>query len=216
MMQTIGVSFEFGTLAESVWDYLTSSQASVIGLLGITVGILTYLITHFKEARRERRQANREVYQRLELASLELWRHESKDEMTRLFWEGSKLPVSKFDRMRLENAACQYLNLFEMAVQFRTDGVMPKQVFGSWVAWMLEFGQAKLLPEVWESIRLNYTVSIREIIFYSMQLHQDDNLCETEKRNCFFSHVADLFKCEIVRNWCKDRTDSKLPAVTNN
>lgn len=209
MIPIVGVSFEFGTVAESMWDYITSSQQAVIALFGITVGIVTYVITHRKEANRERRQANREVYQRLELASIDLWRNEGKDEMIRLLWDGGKIPVQYFERLRLENAACQYLNLFEMAVQFRKDGVIPREVFGSWVIWMFEFGEAKLLPQLWDNIELNYTPALRKVISYSIEVWQDDDLEYEEKRDRFFNHVADHFGCEIIRDWCLETDQRK-------
>ena len=93
------------------------------------------------------RIAQQEIYQTLELQSIELFRFEAANQLlVDMLWTNSDLPVRHADRYQVKQYICQMLNLFEMAYRFRVHGIMPPDVFGSWVIWIWELSGRPVFP----------------------------------------------------------------------
>lgn len=112
-----------------------------------------------EQSRKELKEARREIYQRLELASIELFRFEADHiELIRPLWEAAaKLPdQGTAEDEAFCNYVCQHLNLHEMAIRFRLDNVMEAEVFISWIAWFWKLSTAPRFPQIWTRMKNDY------------------------------------------------------------
>jgi hypothetical protein len=149
--------------------------ASFVGGFVTFLSILAFLASYLLNNRETKILAQREIYQRLELASIELFRFESNSmDTVILLWEGDedeyeeKLPPLDIKKeYALKEYVCQILNLFEMALRFRRDGIMEEEVFGSWIIWMCELTTRPRFRKLWEtddgSLSKNYVSLLQDI-----------------------------------------------------
>ena len=145
----IGTLAEIGVLIGSVWAVL----------YGVSV-----------QKRRDREVARREIYQRLELASIDLFRFEADHlDLIRPLYSGEPAPADPAAFHAYRNYVCQILNLFEMASELCCAGVVEEEVFSSWIAWFEELGQAKGFRSLWEGgLRDNYTGTLGAVMELAM------------------------------------------------
>lgn len=162
----------------------------------VLVAVSTFLIAHFVSRAKDRKNANREIYQQLELASIDLFRFEADHiEYTRPVWEKTTpLPQSgTAERNVVTNYVCQMLNLFEMAVRFRKEKVMPAEVFASWINWIYDLCNSPHFPEIWYEARFNYTKDLREIIDKGVEYATSNDIIDSKTE--FYRFVGEQFKC---------------------
>jgi len=97
----------------------------------------------------------------------------------------------------------QVLNLFEIAVRFRKQNIMPSDVFGSWVIWFYDLCTADNFPSIWQDVRLNYLADLREIMDKCILLieQQKERGTPDDAREQFFDFMATRFKDEVIRSW---------------
>lgn len=97
---------------------------------------------------------------------------------------------------------CQILNLFEIAIRLRKEGVVPREVFGSWVIWYYEVINSPHFEQIWDEVMPDYTSDLRSIINKGISLSHtvpDENA----RLRDFFSHVAHILDCREVSRWLK-------------
>ena len=182
--------------------------ASIV--IGTASLVMATRLQGFREIDAEERQSNREVkvaqreiYQRLELASIELFRFEADHpDLVRLLYDtdasGNPLPVPtvKADKQIYFNYVCQTLNLHEMAVRFQIDGVMPKGVFNSWIAWFWNLSNAAGFPNAWEDeedgLRDDYMEELQRIYNFGLEIVRGPGTDE-EKKSKIFKQVREWF-----------------------
>lgn len=171
----------------------------LIQVAAIFVALVTFTIAHVVSASKDRKNANREIYQQLELASIDLFRFEADHiEFTRPLWEeNTPLPqAGTAERIVVTNYACQMLNLFEMSIRFRKEGIMPPDVFASWINWFYDLCNGPHFPEIWYETRLNYTKDLRVIIDAGIKITRSDNTIEHKKQ--FYAFAGDHFGCDEI------------------
>ena len=151
----IGTLAEIGVLIGSVWAVL----------YGVSV-----------QKRRDREVARREIYQRLELASIDLFRFEADHiDLIRPLYSGEPPPSDPAAFHAYRNYVCQILNLFEMASELYCSDVLDDEVFTSWVAWFRELGLAPGFRPLWEGgLHENYTGTLAELMALAMDPDQVD------------------------------------------
>lgn len=175
----------------------------IIQAIAACVAVTTFVITYVTSRGKDRRAANRETYQRLELASVDLFRFEAENiGAIRPVWEKSvPVPVKgTAEYIVTMDYVCQILNLFEMAIRLRKDGVVPPEVFGSWVVWFHNVANAPHFEEIWNDVLWDYTPDLRAVINKAVSLKHNCLNAET-RLTTFFSHVADVFDCDHIRQW---------------
>ncbi len=176
---------------------------SIIQSVSVLVAVLTFAITHFVSEARDRATANRETYQRLELASIDLFRFEADHmEIIRPVWE-DRVPVpppGTAEHTAVVNYVCQILNLFEMAIRLRKEGVVPPEVFGSWVIWYYNLANAPHFGEIWDEVQYDYTFELRQIMNVGVFLAETES-DEEARVDKFFASVARGLKCKKIRKW---------------
>ena len=186
---------------------------AVIGSASLLVAVVTFVITDRskrkqhqntaeREIRQDRMQANREIYQRLELSSTDLFRWEADHlEVIRPLWEeGTPIPpADSAEYQVVANYACQILNLFEMAIRFRKDDIVPAEVFNSWVIWFYNLCNAPHFPELWAALKMDYTDDLGDVMNAGIELALKEP-DEHARKVKFFEHVSTLPKCGSVKD----------------
>lgn len=114
-----------------------------------------------------RRMVRREIYQRLELASIDLFRFEMKhsDKTWRLYDPKCDLTkMSGQEYHEMANHVTQILNLFEMSVELHSRKILDAKIFSTWVKWFFEIGMLNNFQMIWKDIKLHYTADLRKIL----------------------------------------------------
>jgi hypothetical protein len=197
--------------AEISYDLLIHSASILISALGIA-------FTYVMRSEQTNRNSKQQLYQTLELQSIELFRFECEhpDLVQRLWFEEKQdfgsLPTDLALKYCIRQYACQMLNLFEMATRFRTLRVLPEDVFGSWVIWIWELCNCKQFQDFWlddDDLPSNYVRDFREIITTGVEIANRDET-EQKKRSDFFADVAERLNCWEIEHWFARRTDIDL------
>jgi hypothetical protein len=175
--------------------FVLQDLGNVVTILGAPAAVYAWWVSK----RRDRHLQRRELYQSLELASLDLFRFEAEHpELVEALWvEGSLPPDADVTaRYTAENYAAQFLNLFEIAVRLRSEGALPEEAFGSWVAWIWSVAGAPGFAALWPSLRPHYVERLRTLMDEALEL-QDQPGGEA----AFYAAVGRMFECPIVREW---------------
>ena len=194
---------------ELSYDLLIRSASILISALGIA-------FTYVMSSEQTNRNSKQQLYQTLELQSIELFRFECEhpDLVRRLWFESagdfSHQPEDPTSRYCVRQYACQMLNLFEMATRFRTHRVLPQDVFGSWVIWIWELCDCKGFQELWlseDDLPSNYVRDFRDVITAGVRISVSGH--GTPQQNCieFFKEVAERLNCWEIEQWFAGRPD---------
>jgi hypothetical protein len=150
-----------------------------------------------------------QTYQRLELASNELFRFSASNAAVLARYQAiEKEPAGTMTDVEMviaNNHIYQTLNLFEMAARFHRKRVFEDEVFGSWVMWYYEMLCSWYFRETWKEIRPNYTSEMR-LVFDKAVEDFDPQADNSARRKQFFTHVANVLHCRHVKNWLLDST----------
>ncbi|MBK7696427.1 MAG: hypothetical protein IPI30_19580 [Saprospiraceae bacterium] len=153
------------------------SPDNLINLSTVIVAVVTFFITQRSENIKNRKVANREIYMNLELAAIDLFRFEADHiELIRpIVEDGKKLPTKgSAERLIANNYVCQILNLFEMAINFRKEGIMPFEVFESWISWFSELISYPGFKEIWLELGDDYSNDLGEVLNRGLKLKEED------------------------------------------
>jgi len=190
---------------------MTITLLEILTFAGILITIVIFALTYVSSKRQDRKLAHRQIYQRLELASIGVFQNEidhpqladiglhSRNELKS---KAGSLPLNAYDAYLY-----QQLNLFEMAYSFCREDLMPQEVFGSWVIW---FGDLCALPyfrDFWigkDAVApLNYVPGFRKVMTVGCEIYGDESLSLQEKRDRFFKFVGQQIDSRVVSEWLK-------------
>lgn len=195
---------------EISYDLMVQVASVFISALGI---VFTYVM----RTEQTQRNAQQQLYQTLELQSIELFRFEcDHPHLVKALW---------FDPPADKNAAkdevlaystrqyvCQMLNLFEMAIRFRMQGILLPEVFGSWVIWIWEVCECRNFQEMWlddADLPANYIPDLREILSVGIEISRANPEGGKANTREFFLEVADRLNCHEVEAWLKPEQEPK-------
>ncbi len=188
-------------------DLTEISIDTAIEAFSIFAATLTFVFAQGIEKRKDRKQANRESYEELEFASIDLFRFEAENiDLIRPIWEENReIPDKKTaEFIVLMNYVCQMLNLFEMALKFRRDKILRPEVFGTWIAWFQLLVCAPGFPEIWKEVRMDYLPELRKIMDGGVRIalkETDEDVIEEQ----FYAFVSTIVKCKIITQWVEKR-----------
>jgi hypothetical protein len=167
------------------------------------VGLIVTLFFSWRQQRRLVRVEQQQTYQRLELASNEVFRFTATHAETLVAYQALQPdPSIDFDRAVTQNAVAdnhifQTLNLFEMAARLRREEFFEDEIFASWVIWYYELLQSWYFRYKWPDMALNYTREMRLVFdepVRKFDLHAD----EGKRVQAFYTHVARVLDCPAV------------------
>lgn len=189
-------------------DSVELDLGSIASILGIVAAALAIIISNRQQAYKELQVARDQIYQQLEIESINLFRFEIENvELARVIWDDT---VS-FDELQKDNSKayqilqhiCQVLNLFEMAVRFKRDGIAHEDVFKSWELWIFDLCKSNIFLNYWhiEGVRENYIKLFQNIIDEGLCCcHGKDIISDTiNKKNISDDKSFNDFKA-LIRN----------------
>jgi hypothetical protein len=186
---------------------LSDGQQPMIASLGVVasfLGLIVTLCVFAIQQRRLEKVRKQEIYQRLELASNDLFRFTAGNApVLAAYGSMEKDPgfePTAADSMVADNHIFQTLNLFEMAARLRYAKVFEDEVFGSWVIWYYELLGSWYFRDSWTEIRPNYTSEIRRVFDRPVR-EFDPRMDDDQRRRQFFAHVARELGCPRVKTW---------------
>lgn len=197
---------------EKTMSFLGSSMnaEAVATSVGVVVALLSVAISVYIFSVQQRRLLSvekQQTYQRLELASNELFRFAADNAgvLARFHTleEDPSIGVTDVERVIADNHIYQTLNLFEMAARFRQAKLFEDEIFGSWVIWYYSMLESWYFRQTWDDVRANYTSEIRRIFDRPIK-NFDPRAGVAERKSEFFAHVAKELKCPRVRAWLDD------------
>jgi len=110
--------------------------------------------------------------------------------------DGKKLPTKgSAERLIANNYVCQILNLFEMAINFRKEGIMPFEVFESWISWFSELISYPGFKEIWLELGDDYSNDLGEVLNRGLKLKEED-LSSTQFNRKFQLIFIEMFSKE--------------------
>lgn len=196
----------------------TISIDTIIQATSILVATLTFVFAQAIEKRKDRKQANRESYQQLEFASIDLFRFEAENiDLIRPIWEeGIEIPSrNTAEYIVLMNYTCQMLNLFEMALKFRKEKTLLPEVFGTWIAWFKLLIYSPGFRKIWINVRMDYLPELREIMDGGLLIAQKEN-DEDRFEEKFYQFVSSIIKRKTFTKWVEVRNKIESELLRNN
>jgi len=214
---------------------------SVITALALVVAFFEFRRAKERDAEAEKDELETrqlEIYQRLELESMSVFRYETEYRQL-IHWYKTHLiakgpPPFKAPRREADLCARKYYemscNLFEIAIRLREKdpAYIEDDVFGSWVAWFFDVTCEWGFRAVWADLRDNYTHTLRQVVFDPFvarliidwdQRHEAEPFASSTMpdevinpiRLEFYKHVGDRFGCDAARNWLEMSRAAPFP-----
>jgi hypothetical protein len=209
----------------------TLGVANIVQMAGLVISAIGIVFTYLMRSEQANRTANQQIYQTLELQSVQLFRFEADHaDLVERLWYGEvpeKLvtpelelpPRDEAELYVLRQYVCQMLNLFEMAYRFRVRGIMEAEVFGSWVIWMWELCESDVFCAFWKSkdnLPANYVKGFSEAMTFGVDLRRQRAIpppgelaAERERKAAearkaqFFDRLAKDLGCPEIKEWLK-------------
>lgn len=182
---------------------LSIRASEIIALLGILITLGIFLFQQFRLVKVQKQQ----TYQRLELASNELFRFGASHAGVLVRYQAlekdTSIVLTETERVVADSHIFQTLNLFEMAARLRRGNFFEDEVFGSWVVWYYDLLQSWYFRETWRTIRPNYTTEMR-LVFDKPVESFDPQADNHVRKKQFFAHVAKVLHCPHAKNWLDD------------
>jgi len=184
---------------------------SMIGQTTAVVTLIIVIVTfvyNFFSARRIRRQ---EIYQRLEFASIDLFKFEIQHSKKtwRLYDQNFNLAgMNEQAEREITNHITQLLNLFEMIIELHKNKIVDDEIFCTWLKWIFEIADLKTFQSFWEKdLRNHYTGSLGMLINYSHRIIDDKHIAKEDKFDRFTKTLcgenlackSKLCKCNCLR-----------------
>jgi hypothetical protein len=180
--------------------------AAILGPVIASIGLIITLVIFMIQQRGLIRVQKRETYQRLELASNDVFRFTASHAAVLARYQTMKRdPSIDFaktvaDNTIADNYIYQTLNLFEMAARLRKDRFFEDEVFASWVIWYYELLTHWYFRDKWQEIEPNYTGEMRDVFDKAVRSFDSyDN--DARRKREFFAHVARVLRCPDVERW---------------
>lgn len=195
----------------------TLEMAALLQAAGVVVSAIGIVFTYLMRTEQANRTANVQIYQTLELQSVELFRFEADHpDLVEKLWFGPIPPSLLSEEVQLTPAeeaelyvlrqyVCQMLNLFEMAYRFRVRGIMEAEVYGSWVIWMWELCESQVFCAFWrhpDGLPSNYVKGFSNAMERGVRLRLTEP-SEEKRKAIFFDQLAKDIGCPEIKEWLR-------------
>ncbi len=160
---------------------------SIASVLSIVAAALAVVISNRQIARKEQQSTRDQIYQQLEIESINLFRFEIEHtHLARITW-GDTMEYEELEKdgnlkYQVLQHVCQVLNLFEMSVRFKHHDIIHDDVFKSWIAWIYDLCSSKTFLHFWycDGVRDNYIELFQNIIDKGLYFaHGEQSVKET-------------------------------------
>lgn len=193
----------------------TLEMGALFQAAGVVISAIGIVFTYLMRTEQANRTANLQIYQTLELQSVELFRFEADHpDLVEKLWFGPIPPSLLSEEVELSpreetelyvlrQYVCQMLNLFEMAYRFRVRGVMEPEVYGSWVIWMWELCESEVFCAFWrhsDGLPSNYVKGFSNAMERGVWLRINEP-SEKKRKATFFDRLAKDIGCPEIKEW---------------
>jgi hypothetical protein len=193
----------------------TLEMGALFQAAGVVISAVGIVFTYLMRTEQANRTANLQIYQTLELQSVELFRFEADHpDLVEKLWFGPIPPSLLSEEVELSprqetelyvlrQYVCQMLNLFEMAYRFRVRGVMEPEVYGSWVIWMWELCESEVFCAFWrhaDGLPSNYVKGFSNAMERGVWLRINEP-SEEKRKATFFERLAKDIGCPEIKEW---------------
>lgn len=214
---------------------LVGNWGQAIGSLFTALAFwLAYLEFRRREARDVESEADEletrqlEIYQRLELESMTVFRYETEHRQLIHWYKTHLAPTAPppFSAPIEEANLCarkyyeMSCNLFEIAIRLRekNKSYVEDEVFGSWIAWFFDVACEWGFRAVWADLRDNYTHTLRADVFDPIiaelieawdqphdvsprtELRMPDDVLDSVRLR-FYLSIGERFGCDAAKEW---------------
>ncbi len=169
----------------------------VASMFGVLVTIITAgfaLVGYFTDKATDHKYKRDEIYQTLELASEDLFtlEIEHRDLIHKFFKDDADFEsLDDAEQFAAEEYFCKVLNLQEMAVNFRLEGISHPSIFATWVAWMEETCVCPVFQTIWrETLCHHYDIDFAAMLNRGIELFTGQEGYTRESRRKFYCFVA--------------------------
>jgi len=191
-----------------------SDLIQIIGLIIQFAGFISVIIIFIVQIKINTRVSKREIYQRLEFASIDLFRFELENSIYswRLYDQNYQIPLENSKEYHeIENHLTQLLNIFEMIIEFRNEKIVDSKIFASWIAWFWEISQLKNFAIIWRGAKYHYTVDLQFILNSGIASDGDWNTyIKTINKKYKCNHISKL----ILEDKIENKTNSTISGIT--
>jgi hypothetical protein len=203
-----------------VKDSVELTLDSIASIVGIASAAIAIIISNRLQARKEQQASRDQIYQQLELESNNLFRFEVENvKVARIVWDEE---VTTFDRLQEDKDLaykvlayiCQILNLMEMAVRFRKNGIAHEDVYRSWEIWIFDLCKSEIFLNYWflKGVREHYIGSFQAIIEDGLNRHHREKIGALSKRGDRESGELKEFR-RVVKKRLKRNTRDDRPLI---
>ncbi|HEC88030.1 MAG TPA: hypothetical protein ENI52_01800 [Thermoplasmata archaeon] len=173
---------------------------SITQIITTVVLIISLWIT-YKEFQRSNRVRKQDMYTKLELSSVELFKLAIEyPELEKIYDTKIDENISGSEKKRfLEYTAC-LLNLFEIQFKLRLSGDVEPVIFASWMPWLYELCRGMYFRNVWGNLQKHYIPEFRKFINSLMDIINTAD--ELNRERIFYEKASQLMgNDEIIKNW---------------
>jgi hypothetical protein len=188
-------------------DTMATHFSEIIAVLAfmLSLGALLLSCLVYKREQRVERSA---VYLQLETYSSTVFQYEA-DHATemapfRLVDKPTKIAKREYGEKVTKQLYLQSLNLFEVASNFRQNGVVDHETYASWIAWFEELVNDWYFREIWTEMRGNYTGVVRSIFDAGCLIYESEAIPAAKRQAAFYRAVAQTIEpggCKFVMSW---------------
>ena len=176
-----------------------------------TIVLIFTLSIMYREFRRNIKNRKQDLYAKLELTSMELFKLEIEyPELTKIYYREAEknLPASvNFDVLddeykRLYGYIASLLNLFEIHYVLRKTNEINPEIFASWMPWLFDVLASPYFRWAWQDLKKHYIRGLRKFI---------DNLIRIIERGGdekkLYQEASKEFENDvIIKNWWRENS----------
>jgi len=178
---------------------------TAIGVIVAAVGVIVAIVTFIIRDTHTRRIRKSEAYQRLELASIDLFKFEVRhsDIAWRLYDENFDITkATKQEKREVLNHVTQLLNLFELSIELHSRKIFEHKILATWLAWFFETAKFKTFRDMWgdkaskneEDLCKHYTGDLGELVELAIKIIDDVKIAKEDKFDKFKEKLCEMKK----------------------
>ncbi len=165
-----------------------------------TIGLIFTLLITFKEFQRSNKVRKQDVYTRLELSSIELFKIAiDHPELEKIYNEQIDENLTDVEKERLGEYTASLLNLFEIHFNLRLSKDVEPVIFATWMPWLYDICRSLYFREAWKDLQKHYVPEFRK--FINSLIEAMDIADKSTKEKAFYEKASYLLKDDIIKNW---------------
>lgn len=180
----------------TLFQLIITNMTLIVQTITSTVLILSLIIT-FKEFQKSIRTRRQDLYMRLELASIDIFKMEILNPKLMKIREREFDPekLTDLEEERLyELYLASLLNLFEIHFNLKLTNDIDTPVFASWLPWLYEICQTSYFKKAWKHLQKHYVPKFRDFINSLLEVIDSTAGDKIAGENKFYEEASRLLR----------------------